>query len=140
LPRLIDGDNLLGCWPGRKRSDGERRAVAREIARLAIREGRRIVVVFDGSPPPDGHTGADVVYSGAGRKADGVILEILRGQEDRKGWIVVTTDRSLADQCRHMGARVERCDQFRKRLAAAPSEEKPSRADDVSEWLDIFGD
>ena len=41
---------------------------------------------------------------------------MLREQSDRRGWIVVTSDRSLGDQCRHLEARVERSDRFRPRL------------------------
>ena len=44
----MDGDNLLGTWRDRRRTDAERRALAGEIGRLARRERRRFVVVFDG--------------------------------------------------------------------------------------------
>jgi hypothetical protein len=51
VPRVIDGDNLLGTWPGRSRADADKRALVREVDQLTRREKRRIVVVFDGSPP-----------------------------------------------------------------------------------------
>ena len=138
MPYLIDGDNLLGTWRGRSRSDSERRSLAFEIARFGTRRRRRIVVVFDGSAPPGSHFGTDVHFSGPGQTADEVILALLRDQEDRRGWIVVTSDRSLADQCRYMEAGVERSDNFRKRLARSPTEEKPEREDDVDYWLEQF--
>lgn len=139
MPHLLDGDNLLGSWPGRKRSDAERRAVAREIGSWATRERRRVVLVFDGPSPVSLPGGADVRFSGPGRSADQLILAALREETDRAGWTVVTNDRPLADQCRWLGAKVERCDVFRKRLTAAAADEKPAREDDIDDWLGIFG-
>src|SRR5260370_1433467 len=116
MPRVIDGDNLLGTWPGRSRSDADKRALVREVDRLMRRERRRVVVVFDGSPPPGVSYGPDVRYAGQGRTADALILELLRHESDRSGWTVVTNDRSLADQCRFVGAKVEAVRAFRERL------------------------
>ena len=41
MPRIVDGDNLLGTWPGRKRSDSDRRQLARDVGRWSHRERRR---------------------------------------------------------------------------------------------------
>ncbi len=140
MPRLVDGDNLLGSWPGRSRSDSERRALAREIAALARDRRRRIVLVFDGVAPPGLHLGPDVLFSGQGRRADDVVLDLLRREGDPRGWTVVTNDRSLADQCRYLGASVERCDTFRSQLTSVSTAEKPDKPGDISEWLEIFHD
>jgi hypothetical protein len=140
MPYLVDGDNLLGTWPDRKRSDADRRSLAFELGRFATRWRRRIVVVFDGTEPPGGRLGADVHFSGRGRTADDVILDYLRGVGDRRGWIVVTSDRSLGDQCRYLEARIERCDRFRKRLTEPAGDEKPVREADVEYWLEQFGE
>jgi hypothetical protein len=135
----VDGDNLLGAWPGRDRSDSEKRELAREIGGWAAADRRRIVLVFDGtSPVPALGGGADVRFAGGGRSADDLILALLRRETDPAGWTVVTNDRSLADRSRHAGARVERCDVFRKNLAARPAPEKPDRGD-IDYWLDLFG-
>jgi predicted RNA-binding protein with PIN domain len=139
VPFLIDGDNLLGTWPGRRRSDAERRALVRELDRFAARERRRVVVVFDGVPPPGLVPGPDVHFAGGGRTADDVILARVRREPDPRGWTVVTSDRSLGDRCRHARARVERSDRFRTRLRARKSDEKPEREDDVDYWLRQFG-
>ncbi len=138
MPRIVDGDNLLGSWPGRRRSDPERRNLIREVRRLALRDRRQVVLVFDGAEPPALRAGPDVRFSGPGRTADDVILAHLRDQEDRRGWIVVTNDHSLADQCRYLGARVERCDAFRVRLERPADGEKPPPAQDLDYWMDIF--
>jgi hypothetical protein len=96
VPRIVDGDNVLGTWPGRTRSDADKRQLVREVDALVRREKRRIVIVFDGVPPPGVSYGPDVTFSGAGRKADAVILELLRRERDVAGWTVVTNDRALA--------------------------------------------
>jgi hypothetical protein len=137
---LIDGDNLLGTWPGRRRSDAERQRLAREVARLGARERRRVVIFFDGTAPPGLEPGVDVYYAGAQRSADDAMLAFLRGQEEKRGWTVVTNDRSLGDQCRWLGTRVERAHRFRGRLSGGKASEKPEREEDVDYWLEQFGD
>ena len=137
MPRIIDGDNLLGTWPGRGRGDEDKRALVREIDGLTRREKRRIVVVFDGAPPAGVSHGADVIYAGRA-SADSVILSRLRDERDPKGWIVVTNDRQLADRCRHLGARIEGPRPFRDRLRSGPEGEKPDDPGDVQSWLDEF--
>lgn len=138
MPILVDGDNLLGTWPGRRRSDAERRKLAGELERFATRQGKQVLVVFDGCEPPGTHSGAHVRFAGPDHAADEMILAVLRRQAERRGWVVVTSDRSLGDQCRHLEARVERSDLFRKRLAAPDSDEKPEREPDLAYWLKQF--
>ena len=139
MPFLVDGDNLLGTW-GRKRSDAERRTVALQLGRFGNRENKRIVTIFDGRSPGTPAFGANVHFAGSTRSADDLILSILREQGDRRGWTVVTSDRSLGDQCRWLGARVERCDIFRRRLQSVDAEQKPEREEDIDYWLEQFGD
>ena len=139
MPTVIDGDNLLGTWPGRSRSDADKRTLARDVDVLRRVGKRRVVLVFDGSPPPGVSYGPDVLYSGNGRTADAVILELLRGESDKRGWTVVTNDRSLADQCRWLEARVEAARTFRLRLVPDSAGEKPEKASDITYWLEQFG-
>jgi hypothetical protein len=140
VPFLIDGDNLLGTWK-RPRSDAERRRLAFEIARLARTSRKRMICVFDGQPQPSiGSCGNDVKFSGAGRSADDLILQLLREQSERRSWIVVTSDRSLGDRCRWLEARIERCDLFRRRLTTSEPEHKPETEDDIDYWLEQFGE
>lgn len=139
MPRVIDGDNLLGTWPGRRRGDADKRRLAREVDGLRRRDGRRVVLVFDGTPPPGVSYGPDVLFSGPGRTADAVILDLLRRETDPRGWTVVTHDRSLADQCRFVGAQVESARNFRSKLVDGPAGEKPDSPDDLAYWLKEFG-
>lgn len=92
---LVDGDNLLGTWPGRDRSPAEKRRVAEAL-----------------------HGWAIVCFDVAGRSADDAILERLRTEPSPSEWTVVTSDRSLGDRCRALGARVERSHVFRTRITA----------------------
>ncbi len=140
MPRVVDGDNLLGSWPGRDRSDEERLLLAREISRLALRERREILVVFDGSAPPGVRSGPGVAFAGPGREADDLIVARVRSETDRRGLTVVTNDRALADRCRNLGARVERCDVFRERLLAGVAPEKPSESEEIEYWKKVFRD
>jgi len=140
MPFLVDGDNLLGTWPTRRRSDAERRRLAFQLDRFAARLRRRVLVIFDGSEPPGSHLGPNVRFAGPGSTADELMLAFLREQPDRRGWTVVTSDRSLGDQCRYLQARVERSDLFRRRLVADSPDEKPTREEDVDYWLREFGE
>ena len=138
MPFLIDGDNLLGTWPGRARNDGERRALAAQVARALA--GRRAIVVFDGTARDAPGFPGEVRFSGAGKSADDLILRLLESADERGAWVVVTSDRSLGDRCRHLGARIERCDRFRPRLVARERDEKPDRVEDLDAWLSEFGE
>jgi len=138
VPRIVDGDNLLGGWPGRSRSEADKRRLSHELARLARREGREILLVFDGPEPMGIAFGGMTRFAGQGQTADAVILAHLRHQQDPRGCIVVTDDRSLGDQARWVGARVERCETLRARLAGS-GEEKPGGQDDLDYWKDVFG-
>ncbi|NIM00941.1 MAG: hypothetical protein GTN89_08575 [Acidobacteria bacterium] len=140
MPFLIDGDNLLGTWRGRDRGDAAKRKLSFELARFAARVRRRCVVVFDGPSPAGSGFGGETRFSGHGRSADEWILDFLRAETEPRGWLVVTSDRSLADRCRHLAARTERSDLFRKRLHTESSGEKPEPGDDVEYWLEQFGD
>jgi hypothetical protein len=133
----VDGDNLLGGWPGRSRSESDKRQLSHEIARLSRREGREILLVFDGSQPLGIAFGGLTRFAGQGRSADDLILEHLRGQQDPHGWIVVTDDKRLGDQARWVGARVERCETLRSRLAAT-DDDKPADPDDLQYWRRVF--
>ncbi len=137
MPWIVDGDNLLGTWAGRSRSDGERRTLARDLDRWARDHGRALMIVFDGPTPPVAPPG-NVRFSGHGRSADDLILEAIRRSKDPRGITVVTSDRSLGDQCRHLQARVERADRFRPKMRERAGAEKPEKEADIEHWLEIF--
>lgn len=140
MPFLIDGDNLLGTWRGRDRSDAAKRALSFELARFARRIRRRCITVFDGTCPRGTAFDGEARFSGRGRSADEWILDFLRAEAEPQGWCVVTSDRSLGDRCRHLRARIERSDRFRKRLHTAPDDEKPDPGSEMEYWSEQFDD
>jgi len=111
-----------------------------KLGRLGVRERKRVVTVFDGSDPGAPAFGANVHFAGPGRSADDLLLSILRDLPDKRGWIVITSDRSLGDQCRWLGARVEPCHRFRERLSESKQGEKPEHEEDIEFWLKEFGE
>ena len=140
MPILIDGDNLLGTWRNRDRGDAAKRKLSFELARYAQRVRRRCLVVFDGTAPAGLGFGGETRFSGRGRSADDWILDFLRAEPEPRGWWVITSDRSLGDRCRHLSARVERSDLFRKRLRAGTAGEKPEPGEDMDYWIEQFGE
>jgi predicted RNA-binding protein with PIN domain len=113
MPRLVDGDNLLGTWPGRSRSQDDKRKLAREIDAFTRRERRACLLVFDGARPEGVGFAAETIFSGPGRSADALIVARVRESGDPRGCVVVTADRALADRCRTLGARIESPRAFR---------------------------
>ena len=142
MPWIVDGDNLLG----KERGDVARRDLVRRCRELAVRERKRIVLVFDGEPV-SGLPGRDVLFSGAGRTADDLIEDRLKGERDRSGWILVTDDRRLKDRCRHWhGVRNERRGAFLERLEELVTPDRagtgplPDVSDIEKKWLEEEGE
>lgn len=139
MPIIVDGDNLLGNWRHKDRSDKNKSWLSFEIERFGRSIRRKVVIYFDGPRSGSGYAG-DSRFSGHGRSADEAILDHLKAQPEPAGWTLVTSDRSLADRARHLGAKTERSDQFRKRLTAPGQEQKPDSEPDIEYWLQQFGD
>lgn len=133
MPWIIDGNNV---------AHGGARAAVRDAAlRLARSERLRIVVVFDGAPPPGTpqveRLGAvEVRYA---RVADSAILAAL-GPGGR-GWRVVSDDRELGRQARELGAEVLSSAEFLARVRKAPPRtSSPAPPVEVEEETAFFAD
>lgn len=151
MPYLVDGHNLLAQTPGLSlRRPDDRRRLLQALAGFSRARRCRITVVFDGDPVPgwrdELHLGAvRVLHSGAGRTADTALLELIRSSRRPADMILVTSDRSLHDKGRHLGARGMRGHVFRKMMAegsgrgARPSE-KPERSDpeELAYFMELF--
>ncbi len=61
--------------------------------------------------------GIKVIYTRLGDKADHVIMEMIKG--DRREWIVITSDRQIADYAWSHGSVPVASEQFMARLAHA---------------------
>jgi len=115
----------------------------------------RVTVVCDGNPKPLGLIespvdNVELVYSGQGRDADTVIIEMIGADTAPKRLTVVSSDREIQKAARRRRAKVLGSDQFIAQLAAslssgagAPPTAKPSPGklsdDDVNRWLERFG-
>jgi predicted RNA-binding protein with PIN domain len=147
---LIDGNNVMGQRVGWHRDRAAaRRQLLDDLARLAQAKKARLAVVFDGAPEanfPDGssYRGVKVFYARPGSDADRRIIEIVERERDRRGLLVVTSDRELGARVRACGVRVMRAGQFRRALEEAAgsaqlSAEPTVSDDEVAEWLRYFG-
>jgi predicted RNA-binding protein with PIN domain len=151
---VVDGNNVIGQTPGWHRDKpGSRRRLLGELAAFAAASRARVTVVFDGAPDdhvPDGASfkGVKVYYPGRGSDADAVIERLVAVDRNRRGIVVVTSDRRLAAECRGMGAQVLASGEFRKRMAATaagastardPGEAEAPSAGSVDEWMRYFG-
>ena len=95
---IIDGYNLIGIY--HKDLEKQRNQLIESLIEYHKRKGHEIIVVFDGwktGGAQENHSvigGIKVIYSRMGEKADSVIKRII--SSERRGWIVVTSDRDIA--------------------------------------------
>jgi predicted RNA-binding protein with PIN domain len=119
VPWLLDGNNVA--------RGGDRAGVRRAALGLARHERVRIVVFFDGAPPPGGHETetlgqVEVRYAA---HADTAIVAFLK--HAGTGWKVATDDRALTAAVRSLGAEAVPAAVFRQKAEAAQG--GPSRRD-----------
>lgn len=154
MPILIDGHNLIGQMKSIRLADPDDEE--RLIERLAAWQRRRrtqVTVVFDAgahaaprTAPEQRAGGVRVVYARPGQRADDLICSIVRRSADRRGWLVVSSDRALQVQVRHLGASVIPAHEFARELDAPPAQpspqekEQPPSPSEVEEWLRIFSE
>ncbi len=112
-----------------------------------------VTVVCDGSPKPESpNTEAvdpvELIYSGASRSADEVIIELIDENTAPRRLTVVSNDRTIQRAARRRRARVWSAEEFLQRLAHAgrvggsQASEKPGGPlpkDYVRGWLAEFG-
>ncbi|GBD09743.1 hypothetical protein HRbin22_02004 [Candidatus Thermoflexus japonica] len=154
MPFLIDGHNLIGAMPDLhlEDPDDEARLVER-LQRLAMRTGRRILVVFDRGVPGGAsflsRGGVTVRFAPAGVTADELMIQRIRSERNPRGLIVVSSDRSVQEAARRHGASVWSAAEFlaymQRHLGEAPAstgiaEEKPDEVDEaeLDYWLRLF--
>ena len=139
---LIDGYNLIGT--AHQDLEKERNKLIEDLSKYSNKTGNDVTVVFDGWKNGMGAEtnmmigGVKIIYSKLAEKADWVIMRIIAAGQ--KAWIVVSSDREIADFARSKGASPVTSDEFRYKLyspieAADDSEEEPTDEDD--EEIDI---
>ena len=96
---IIDGYNLIGIQHQDLRK--EREELIQQLIAYRKLKGHDITVVFDGWKSGNRQQeqavtgGIRVIYSRLGDKADEVIKTMI--EQDRKEWIVITSDREIMD-------------------------------------------
>lgn len=134
MPWILDGSNLAG---GRDREGVRRAALA-----VARHERVRLVLYFDGPPPP----GSDAIVR-LGQvevryvpNADSAIVAQVSG--GGRGWILATDDRALAARVKGLGARAVATAEFWEKAgrAAAAPDTSPAAPTDVDAEMRYFRD
>lgn len=123
---LVDGMNLIGSRPDRwwNDRDGAVHRLVGELDRFAAASGEDVTVVFDRRPPdldPGRHGAVEVAFaSRRGRDAaDHEIVAMVAADPEPGQFLVVTSDRRLAERVRDLGAAVEPSSRFRRRVDRA---------------------
>ena len=153
---MIDGHNLIGRLPTISLQDpDDEDQLVRMLVSYRARTRRRITVVFD----PGGafalsevrrQGGIEVVFAPHGSSADTVIAQRVRRSRNPQSWLVVTSDRQLAQTVTRLGARVRSADAFVSDLTPAseaaqgdalpPEKDTPPTPEEVDVWLALFED
>jgi predicted RNA-binding protein with PIN domain len=117
---LIDGMNVVGSRPDGwwRDRDGAVRALADVLDEFAAGADPQVTVVFDGRPVEVSTRRVDVRFAPrrGPNAADDEIVRLVRGDPDPGSLRVVTSDATLADRVRALGAEVMGAGTFRKRL------------------------
>jgi hypothetical protein len=155
MPLLIDCYNVLHAEKPPLLAGLDVAGLCRALGRSGwARES--IVVVCDGEASPLGLTESPVatvelVYSGAHRTADRVIIDRINRDTAPRRLLVVSTDHEIRQAARRRAAGVQRSETFLHTLARQlgrprsipPADEKPNPADiseaEVDRWLEQFG-
>jgi len=160
MPTIIDGYNLLrgaAKW-GPVKSLGQLH-LCELLGRWSEIVGQEVTIVFDGSEPPSGYirqlqmTGVRILYSGAGRSADELLIEEIQKCSAPRRLNVVSADREIRAAARRRRCREVDPEAFFKSMCSrldAKGAEKPRttepkikrrglEGDDLQFWLNEFG-
>jgi hypothetical protein len=125
---LIDGYNLIRQSEAFRRLDrisleAGRNALMRSLAAYRKRTGHRVTVVFDAqeggflTEERDRYGGIEGLYSRKGETADDLIKRMI--EERREDYVVVTSDRAIADFATRRGVAAIASPVFESRLRQA---------------------
>ncbi len=151
MPILVDGHNLIGHMSTLSLDDADdEEQLIRFLASYRARTGKKITVVFDsggglGLRQTKRVAGMEVVFASGRSSADNVISARVRKSRNPAEWLVVTSDRELAESVDRYGARVRGAGDFAAELEsqsgqAIVREEVPLSPDEVDSWLSLFQD
>lgn len=152
MPILIDGHNLIGRLSTLSLSDPDDEVKLVSLLRTyRARTGKRLTVVFDPGgafalPQARRRGGIEVVFAAHGSSADAVIRRRVRRSRNPHEWLVVTSDRELAQAVEQAGARTMSSEAFVANLGPQQEgdesawKDAPPSAKEVEAWLELFGE
>lgn len=134
---IIDGYNLIGIY--HKDLEKQRNMLIDSLIEYRKKKGHDITVVFDGwktGGSQENHSvigGIRVIYSRLGEKADSVIRRIIFSE--RRGWIVVTSDRDITAHAWTVGSVPISSEDFMNALERRHIEKEVLYEDDDEEYI-----
>ncbi|NWF70520.1 MAG: NYN domain-containing protein [Chloroflexi bacterium] len=153
MPYLIDGHNLIGQMPDIRLNDPNDEArLVQKLSGFAARTGKRCVVIFDhGLPGGKSRLSNGMVearFASYPGEADDLMLKRIATTRDSRNWSVVSSDTRVLEAARAKGMNTLRADQFvqlmlgksSKTRATTPDKPTHVSAQDVEEWLRLFGE
>lgn len=150
MPILIDGHNLIGRLPGLcLRDPDDEEKLIRLLQVYRSRKRKAITVVFDSGgsftlPANQRRGGIEIVYAPHESSADAVIIQRVQRSRHPNDWVVVTSDRLLAERVTRLGAKVQSAEAFAADLHSPPQEtpawkDRPLSPAEVERWMALFG-
>lgn len=163
MPLIVDGYNVLfaiaehGDRSVAEAVEEARSRLLRHLTRYHQATREPVTLIFDSGARTGGATreerlpGIRILYSHPPRTADDDVRRLVEVSTAPQHLRVVTSDGELARACARLGARVVGAKAFLGELAALAREAKadesedrlkqqPPSADEVREWLEIFGE
>jgi predicted RNA-binding protein with PIN domain len=149
VPILIDGHNLIGRLPTLSLQDpGDEEMLVSLLKSYRARTGKAITVVFDPGgafalPQRRRDGGIEIIFAPHNSSADAVIIYRLQRSRDPQQWLVVTSDRELAETVARQGARLRSAEDFAAELGVLQDgspewKDRPPSPAEVKDWLALF--
>lgn len=151
---LIDGYNLMHQFPQWQKLMQTDLTTAREqflayLSRFAQVKHVQITVIFDGQEGKNsnGHFhGIQVLFSRPPQKADDLLKKWIAKHEQKKDWIVITSDQEIVHYTKICGVSVESSKHFSMSLISKESphadtkyeEPPPLTEKEIVQWLELF--
>lgn len=150
MPILVDGHNLIGRLPVLSLQDPDDEAKLVSLLKsYRARTGKKVTVIFDSGeafalPERRRQGGIEIVFAAHGVNADDLILRRVRRSRNPQDWLVITSDRRLADLATQQGARVQSAEDFAALLDPAQDssldwKDAHLSPNEVETWLTLFG-
>ena len=155
---IVDGYNVLHAsrWLASSFKGVDRAEFCRLLGKLARHSSEKITVVFDAvasesDPSAANVPNVEVIYSGHGRTADDVIIQLIKASSGPRELTVVSSDREIKSAARRRGCKVRSAGEFIKASARElgraqtkqnhePTEkEKGLTRSETDKWLSEFG-